>query len=49
MNPKLTEFLKENENITLLGLAWSLWWRLYVAALVVSFGLIMFLAILGAF
>jgi hypothetical protein len=28
-NPKVKEFLEENPNQTMLGLSWSLYWRLY--------------------
>lgn len=46
MNPKLEKFLEENKEITLIGLAWALWWRLYVAIMCVSVG---FLLIVGIF
>ena len=35
MNEKLTEFLEENKDITVLGFAWSLYWRLVIAIFVV--------------
>jgi hypothetical protein len=29
MNPKLTKFVEEFENITLLGLFWAMYWRVF--------------------
>ena len=39
MNPKFTKFLEENPNITLVGMGWSLIWRLYAVLIAVAFGL----------
>ena len=36
-NPKLQEFLKENKNQTILGFAWSCYWRLYVTIFGIAF------------
>jgi len=36
-NPTTKDFLEKNKNMTLLGLAWSLWWRIYVVAFAVGF------------
>jgi len=41
-NPKLKEFLEENPNQTILGFAWSCYWRLYVTI----FGIAIAIAIL---
>lgn len=40
-NPKLIDFLEKNKNVTLIGTAWALYWRL---ALVVG-GIYIVLAI----
>lgn len=29
-NPKLKDFIEKNPDQTMLGFAWSLWWRLQV-------------------
>lgn len=29
-NPTVKDFLKENDNISLLGLTWAIWWRAYI-------------------
>jgi hypothetical protein len=29
-NPKFKDFLEENNNITLLGLFWAMYWRFFV-------------------
>ena len=42
-NPKLQEFLKENKNQTILGFAWSCYWRLYL----VFFGVALLAGILA--
>ncbi len=36
MNPKITKFLSDNTDITLIGLAWSLFWRLYLVIIGVA-------------
>jgi hypothetical protein len=32
-NPKIKDFLKEKPDLTVMGLFWAGWWRLYVAVL----------------
>jgi len=41
-NQKLSEFMKENPNQTILGFAWSCYWRLYVTI----FGIAIVIALL---
>ncbi len=41
-NPKIEKFLKENKNITILGLWWAMVWRMYVTV----FGLYIAFALL---
>lgn len=48
MNPKFDAFLKDNKEMTLIGLAWALFWRLYVVILGIAFALAFFSALLGA-
>ena len=43
-NPKLKEFLEENKEQTILGFAWSCYWRLYVTIL----GIVIAIGILAA-
>jgi hypothetical protein len=43
MNPKFKEFLEANKEMTMIGLGWALFWRLYAVILGVCVGL----AILG--
>ena len=48
MNPTLTSFLKKHKEITLIGFAWAIWWRM----LVVIYGTLalvgLFLLLLGS-
>lgn len=48
MNPKFDAFLKDNKEMTMIGLAWSLFWRLYAVILGVVFALAFFSALLDA-
>lgn len=32
-NPKLTAFIEEHKDMTLVGFAWAAFWRLYLALL----------------
>lgn len=32
-NPTIKEFLKKNPDLTVIGLCWAGWWRLYVCIL----------------
>jgi hypothetical protein len=41
INPKLTEFLDKNKEITLVGLVWAGFWRMYVG-IMVACGLLIF-------
>lgn len=45
---KLSVFLQENEDITVLGFGWSCYWRVLVAIYGVLFLLAIILIILGA-
>lgn len=45
MNPKLKHFIEDNEDITLIGIAWSCFWRLYM----IFIGVGIALAVLSAF
>lgn len=38
MGKKLKDFLAENPDITVLGLAWSLFWRMQLLLIAVSIG-----------
>ena len=38
-NPKLSEFIKENPNLTIMGVVWAGWWRIYVTILGVCFAI----------
>ena len=42
INPTIKEFLAKHEDITLISLAWSLYWRLYLAvvAMAILFGIL---------
>lgn len=35
MNPKVKDFLEEYPNLTLIGLFWAGWWRLYLYVLAI--------------
>jgi hypothetical protein len=37
MNPKFTKFLDEHKDITLIGLAWAGFWRLYLVVIGIAF------------
>jgi hypothetical protein len=37
MNPKLTTFLSEHPDMTLIGFAWSTWWRIVLVVYGVAF------------
>jgi hypothetical protein len=37
LNPKVSEFLKDNADITLIGFAWSGYWRLAILVMGISF------------
>jgi len=41
-NPTVEKFLKENKDVTVIGLFWAGYWRLYL----IIFGAIMFFAVL---
>jgi len=43
-NPKVSEFLKEHKDLTIIGLFWAGYWRL----LVIAFGIGFVLTIIGA-
>ncbi len=38
-NPKVSEFLKEHKDVTVIGLFWAGYWRLIVAVWGILFGL----------
>ena len=44
-NPKLKKFLEENPEQTILGFAWSCYWRIYVIVFVVAFAIAILCAI----
>lgn len=46
MNPKIKDFLEENPHITLISLAWSLIWRLYLVILAGAFTIGVFAGLL---
>lgn len=46
MNPKLKDFIDDNEDITLIGIAWSAFWRLYVVFIGIAIVLSVLLEIL---
>lgn len=37
LNPKVKDFLEKHKEMTLIDLAWSLFWRLYVTIILVAF------------
>ena len=37
INPKFSKFTKDNPDITILALAWSFYWRLFVVGMGVAF------------
>lgn len=45
MNPKIKDFLEDNPDMTLLGLSWALFWRLWV----VMYGVIIGVSVLVGF
>ena len=47
-NPKITDFLKDNKDVTILGLWWSMLWRFYVALFGIYLALILLVVILSA-
>ena len=47
INPTIKEFLEDHEDITLVSLAWSLYWRLYLAVVALAILLGMFLTFVG--
>lgn len=46
-NPKLTDFLAEKPNLTIIGLYWAGYWRLVVAIMAVYLASAIVMAILG--
>jgi len=44
MNPRFDKFLEENKHITVLGVAWAFFWRMYI----VLFGIGFFVGVLSA-
>jgi len=48
-NPKLKDFIEQNPNKSLLGFAWSCYWRLQVAILGIYLALVIVFLILGLF
>ena len=46
-NPKVKDFLKEKEDITVIGLFWSGYWRLAVCVMA-GYAVILFLMFLAA-
>lgn len=36
-NPTVKEFTEEHKDMTLIGLAWALWWRVYAIVFIVAF------------
>jgi hypothetical protein len=36
-NQKLSEFLEENKEMTVLGLSWAVFWRMYVILFAIGF------------
>jgi len=46
-NPKLKDFIEQNPNKSLLGFAWSCYWRLQVVILVIYLALVIVFLILG--
>lgn len=42
-NPKVSDFLKENKDITVMGLFWSMYWRWFI----IMFGVGVFLALIS--
>ena len=43
-NPKVSDFLKEKSHLTVIGLYWAGFWRLYV----IVFGVTLAIGLLGA-
>ena len=41
MNPKVHKFLEDNQNMTLVGFAWALLWRIYLVILAAAIGLVL--------
>ena len=39
LNQKIKDFIEKNQDLTILGLAWAIYWRVYVCAF--AFGVIM--------
>ena len=39
INPKFSEFIEENPKITMLSLAWSLYWRIAIVIFIVAFAI----------
>lgn len=46
MNPLITKFLQDFPEMTVIGFAWALFWRMYLVLLAVAFLAAFFLAIL---
>jgi len=37
INPKFSKFIEDNPNITMLGLSWSLYWRIFLVVFSTAF------------
>jgi len=49
MGKKLKDFLAENPDITIIGLAWSLFWRIHLLLFVAYFGFIVVMMFIASF
>ena len=46
-NPTVKEFLAEHEDLTIMGLVWAGWWRIYLVIIGVSLAFTLLGAIFG--
>jgi len=39
INPKVKDFMKDYENMTIIGLYWAMLWRFYILVMAIAFAL----------
>jgi len=47
MNPKISKFIKDHPDMTVVGLAWALYWRLILTFITIYFSVLLLILIVA--